>query len=213
MKPADGAIVSTVHSQSRRAARSSHRAAGAPRDPSGASARPAKAPRPAPSETPAQAPRPQHASKPESVTATPSSELAPASHAPAAGTPAERWSLFVRGFVYAGRGLGYAVRTQRNVRVHLLLACLAITLGIALRISSVEFALVFIAIMLVFGMEMVNTVVEVCVDLITQEYHPQARIAKDVAAGAVLLNAILAVIIALFVFVPHLWRLAAPLFR
>ena len=105
------------------------------------------------------------------------------------------------------------MRTQRNIRVHLLLACLAVALGIALRISSVEFALVFIAIMLVFGMEMVNTVVEVCVDLITDEYHPLARAAKDVAAGAVLLNAMLAVIIALFVFVPHLWRLAAPFLR
>lgn len=124
-----------------------------------------------------------------------------------------RWAAFVRSFVYAGRGLGYALRTQRNMRVHLLLACLAIALGIVLRISAVEFALIFVAILLVVGMEMLNTVVEACVDLITRDYHPLARVAKDVAAGAVLLNAILAVIIALFVFVPHLWRLLSPLAR
>jgi diacylglycerol kinase len=119
------------------------------------------------------------------------------------------WMAFARGFVYAGRGLGHALRTQRNVRVHLALACAAIALGIGLRISPVEFALVFIAIMLVFGTEMLNTVVETVVDLVTPEYHPLARIAKDVAAGTVLLNAILAVIIALFVYVPHLWQLVA----
>lgn len=133
------------------------------------------------------------------------------SGAPVTPAVAGRWTAFLRGFVYAGRGLRYAVRTQRNMRVHLSLACLAIALGLVLRISPVEFALVFIAIMLVFGMEMLNTVVEACVDLITREHHPLARTAKDVAAGAVLLNAILAVIIALFVFVPHLWRLVAPL--
>lgn len=124
-------------------------------------------------------------------------------------TQRSSWGAFVRGFVFAGRGLGYALRTQRNMRVHLLLAVAAIVLGIVLRISAVEFALVFIAIMLVFGTEMLNTVVETVVDLVTTEYHPLARIAKDVAAGAVLLNAILAVLIALFVYVPHLWRVVA----
>jgi diacylglycerol kinase len=118
-------------------------------------------------------------------------------------------AAFARGFVHAGRGVHHAVVTQRNMRVHVILACLAVALGITLRISPVEFALVFIAVMLVFGTEMLNTVVETIVDMITQEYHPLARVAKDVAAGAVLLNAVLAVIIALFVYVPHLWHLFA----
>jgi diacylglycerol kinase len=76
-----------------------------------------------------------------------------------------------------------------------------------LRISPVEFAMVFVAITLVFIAEMFNTVAEACVDLATSEYHPLARIAKDVAAGAVLLNAMLSVVIGLLVFVPHLWPL------
>ncbi|HEX8032411.1 MAG TPA: diacylglycerol kinase family protein, partial [Ktedonobacterales bacterium] len=59
----------------------------------------------------------------------------------------------------------------------------------------------------VFIAEMMNTVAEAVVDLVTKEYHPLARIAKDVAAGVVLMNALLSVAIGLFVFVPHLWPL------
>lgn len=114
---------------------------------------------------------------------------------------------FLRSFVYAWRGVVYAVRTQRNMRVHIALAILAIALGIFLRISAVEFATIFVAITGVFITEMINTVAEACVDLATQTYHPLARVAKDVAAGAVLVASILAVVIALFVYVPHLWLL------
>lgn len=120
---------------------------------------------------------------------------------------------FLRSFVYAWHGLVYAVRTQRNARVHMLLGTLAILLGLALRISPVEFAMVFIAITLVFIAEMFNTVAEACVDLVTREYHPLARAAKDVAAGAVLLNAALSVLIGALVFIPHLWPLVWPLAR
>lgn len=117
------------------------------------------------------------------------------------------WAKFIRGFTYAFSGLWYALRTQRNARVHLAIALFAIFAGILLRISSVEFAIIFVAIASVFISEMFNTVMELCVDLASPEYHPLAKIAKDVAAGAVLLNAILAVIIGLFIFGPHLWEL------
>ncbi|MGH2517939.1 MAG: diacylglycerol kinase family protein, partial [Ktedonobacterales bacterium] len=102
----------------------------------------------------------------------------------------------------------YTVRTQRNMRVHIFLAVVAVALGIWLRISPVEFAMIFVAITGVVVSEMINTVAEACVDLATQEYHPLARVAKDVAAGAVLLSALLAVVIACFVYLPHLWPLA-----
>ncbi|MGH2486845.1 MAG: diacylglycerol kinase family protein, partial [Ktedonobacterales bacterium] len=96
---------------------------------------------------------------------------------------------FLRSFVYAWRGIVYAVRTQRNMRVHIALAVVAIALGVALRISPVEFAMIFVAITGVFIAEMINTVAEACVDLATQTYHPLARVAQDVAAGAVLISA------------------------
>lgn len=122
-------------------------------------------------------------------------------------SPKGGWAKFIAGFGYAFTGLWYAIRTQVNVGVHISIALLAIVLGIVLRISAVEFALVFVAITGVFIAEMFNTVIELCVDLASPEYHPLAKIAKDVAAGAVLLSAILAVVIGLFVFVPHLWGL------
>ena len=113
------------------------------------------------------------------------------------------WAKFIAGFGYAFHGLWYALRTQRNARVHAAIATLAIAVSIFLRISSVEFAMIFVAITGVFIAEMFNTVIEICVDLASPTYHPLAKIAKDVAAGAVLLNAILSVIIGLFVLGPH----------
>ena len=88
-----------------------------------------------------------------------------------------------------------------------MLAIVATLLGLVLHISPLEFALVFIAISSVFVAEMFNTVFELCIDLASPDYHPLAKIAKDVAAGAVLLSAILAIVIALLVFGPHLLAL------
>jgi diacylglycerol kinase len=127
---------------------------------------------------------------------------------PSQQNPAKsEWAKFITSFRYAFSGLWYALRTQQNARVHLGVAIVAVGMGIVLHISAVEFALVFVAITVVFVAEMFNTVLELCVDLASPEYHPLAKIAKDVAAGAVLLSAILAVIIGLFVFGPHLWAL------
>ncbi|GAC1379400.1 MAG: diacylglycerol kinase family protein [Ktedonobacteraceae bacterium] len=115
------------------------------------------------------------------------------------------WSNFITGFGYAFSGLWYALRTQRNARVHVSIAILITIVGIILHISAVEFAMLFVAITGVFIAEMFNTVVELCVDLASPTYHPLAKIAKDVAAGAVLLSAMLSVVIGLFVLGPHLW--------
>ncbi len=117
------------------------------------------------------------------------------------------WSKFTASFVYAFRGLWYALRTQRNAKVHVTIGILAIVMGIALHISAVEFAIVFVAITGVFMAELFNTVFELCVDLASPEYHPLAKVAKDMAAGGVLLSAMLSVVIGLLVFGPHLWEL------
>lgn len=116
------------------------------------------------------------------------------------------------GFKYAFRGLWYTLRTQRNMRFHVVVALLVIAAGIFFRVSTVEFAMLFVAITGVFIAEMFNTVIELCVDLASPNYHQLAKIAKDVAAGAVLLSAILSVIIGLFVLGPHLWALLAHSF-
>ena len=120
-------------------------------------------------------------------------------------TRAPTRATFLRSFVYAWDGVRYVVRTQRNMRVHLALGVLAIALGIGLRISPVEWAVICVAIALVLVSEMMNTVVEAIVDLASPRFSPLAKVAKDAAAGAVLLNALLSLVIALFVYVPHLW--------
>ncbi len=114
---------------------------------------------------------------------------------------------FIAGFGFAFRGLWHAISTQINMKVHISIAIIAIALGIILHISAVEFAIIFLAIAGVLITEMFNTVIELCVDLASPAYHPLAKIAKDVAAGAVLLSAIMSLIIALFIFGPHLWAL------
>lgn len=114
------------------------------------------------------------------------------------------WAKFVASFGYAFSGLWYTLRTQRNMRVHLTIALLALLVGLFLRISPVEFAVIFLAIISVFTAEMFNTVLELCVDLASPEYSPIAKIAKDVAAGAVLFSAIISVIIGFLIFLPHI---------
>ena len=126
---------------------------------------------------------------------------------PTSQSTRSEWAKFIAGFGYAFHGLWYALRTQRNARVHIGVAALAILASIYFRISTVEFAMIFVAITGVFVAEMFNTVIEICVDLASPNYHPLAKIAKDVSAGAVLLNAILSVVIGLFVLGPHVWAL------
>jgi diacylglycerol kinase len=131
------------------------------------------------------------------------SHLAPLSQA----EEKSAWANFITGFSYAFSGLWYALRTQRNARVHVAAALLVIIVGIILHVSPLEFAMLFVAITGVFIAEMFNTVIEVCVDLVSPNYHPLAKIAKDMAAGAVLLSAMLAIVIALFILGPHIWML------
>lgn len=131
--------------------------------------------------------------------------LPPAPHIPSRDRT--EWTKFLAGFGFAFSGLWYTLRTQRNMRVHLSIGLLALLVGLLLRISPVEFAVILLAIICVFTAEMFNTVLEICVDLASPEYNPLAKIAKDVAAGAVLVSAIISVLIGLFIFLPHIFAL------
>lgn len=110
-------------------------------------------------------------------------------------------------FGHALAGLRHVLRTQRNARIHLVIALLAITLAAVLRLSLVEWAILALAIGFVFVAEMFNSVAEAAVDAVTQEFHPLAKAAKDIAAGAVIFAAIISVIVGLLLFGPRLWAL------
>jgi len=107
-------------------------------------------------------------------------------------------------FRYAFAGLWYALRTQRNARIHLLVALAITAMGLWLRLDALRWAVLALTIALVIFAEMLNTVIESIVDLITLEYHPLAQIAKDVSAGAVLVTAIAAVVVGLLILGPPL---------
>ena len=108
-------------------------------------------------------------------------------------------------FKYAWAGVRYAFITQRNFRIHTVIGTLAISLGIFLKITAVEMSVVGLTIALVLVLELLNTAIESVVDLtVKQSYHELAKIAKDCAAGAVLVAAIAAVLVASFVLLPPL---------
>jgi len=108
-------------------------------------------------------------------------------------------------FRFAFAGLWYALRTQRNTRVHLTIAAGVVAVGLWLGLSYVQWALLVLTIGFVFVSEMLNTVAETLVDLISPGYHPLAKIIKDVTAAAVLLGAAVAVIVGLLILGPPLW--------
>ncbi|GAX91513.1 diacylglycerol kinase [Effusibacillus lacus] len=119
-----------------------------------------------------------------------------------------RWFEGVRNsFRYAEEGVMYALATQRNMQIHFLLAFLVMIFCLVLDVSRLEVILVFFAIILVVGAELANTAIESLVDLVTEDYHKLAKIAKDTAAAAVLLAALHAVIVGLLVFHDKLWPL------
>lgn len=101
---------------------------------------------------------------------------------------------------YAIEGIAYALRTQRNMRVHVTMAVLVLIGSLLARIGRFEFIAVVFAIAFVLVSELVNTAVEAAVDVFTDGFDPAAKIAKDVAAGAVLVSAIAAVAVGYIVF-------------
>lgn len=112
-------------------------------------------------------------------------------------------------FRYAWAGLTYAFRTQRNFRIHLVVGIAAIGLGAFLKLSAVEMAIIGLTIGAVLTMELLNTALESVVDLtVKQSYHELAKIAKDCAAGAVLVSALAAVLVAGSLLLPPLLKLA-----
>ncbi len=109
-----------------------------------------------------------------------------------------------KSFGYAGEGLRYLIRSQRNIRIHLLLMLLAIILALWLGLNASEWSILFLTIGLVLTAEALNTAIEATVDQIGLDHRPLAKIAKDTAASAVLISALVALGVAAFLFLPRL---------
>ncbi len=108
-------------------------------------------------------------------------------------------------FKNALNGIIWAFTTQPNFRVHMILTILALIFGFWLKVSYVEMTILTLTIVFGLGCEMINTSIEAMTDLITTEYKLQAKIAKDVSAGMMLLVSIGTVIVACLIFIPRIW--------
>nr|WP_132948653.1 diacylglycerol kinase family protein [Thermolongibacillus altinsuensis] len=109
-----------------------------------------------------------------------------------------------KSFSHAWSGVKAAIQAERNMRIHVLMAAIVVIAAIIFKISKIEWLILLITIGIVLSLEMINTAIERVVDLATDEYHPLAKAAKDIAAGAVFLFAFISIIIGVVIFIPHL---------
>ncbi|MEN6548913.1 MAG: diacylglycerol kinase [Armatimonadia bacterium] len=131
------------------------------------------------------------------MTSSPTDNEGPKGSGPAI-TP-DRKSI-LRSFGFAWEGLAFCFATQRHMRVHFAIMGLILLAAWSLRVNQTELLHLFTAMVLVLMAEMINTGIEYTVDLFTSGYDPRAKVAKDVAAGAVLLAALYSITVGVTVF-------------
>jgi diacylglycerol kinase (ATP) len=108
---------------------------------------------------------------------------------------------------YAAAGLQYAFMTQRNFRIHTVIGTLALSFGIGLGLSGVELSVICLTAALVMALELLNTAIESVVDLtVGRTYHELAKVAKDCAAGSVLVASLFSILVAAFLLLPPLMQ-------
>jgi diacylglycerol kinase (ATP) len=125
--------------------------------------------------------------------------------------PERRKTTLLRSFNHAFQGLVYAVRYQRNMRIHMAVALVVLVVSVFLNVSRLELVVVFATIAFVLMAELINTAVEAVVDIVTDEFDPRAKVAKDVAAAAVLVAAINALVVAYLVLADRLAHISLDL--
>lgn len=110
-------------------------------------------------------------------------------------------------FSFAWRGFCHCFANERNFRIHLVLGVAVLFIALFLDVSLTEFAILLLLVAIVITSEMFNTAIENMIDLVSPGYHPLAKVIKDVAAGAVFFVCVVAALIGIVIFVPHLYPL------
>jgi diacylglycerol kinase (ATP) len=118
--------------------------------------------------------------------------------------PSFSWKARLKSFKYAWEGIVSFFRLEYNAQIHLAITVLVLVLSVTLQLSKWEVIAVVFSIAIVWVVEMINTVIEKMMDFICIERHPQIKLIKDLAAGAVLVAAIAAAIIGCIIFIPKL---------
>lgn len=111
-----------------------------------------------------------------------------------------KFKKFTDSFNYAIEGIIYAIKTQKNMKIHMFIAIVVLVLSLFFNFTKLEMLILFFTITLVIVLEMINTAIEATIDVLANYYHPLAKIAKNVAAGAVLISAVNAVIVGYLLF-------------
>lgn len=107
---------------------------------------------------------------------------------------------FSKTLTFAWRGIKFCLKNERNMQFHFIVGILVVAVGFLQNISLQEWAILSLTITLVFITEMINTAIESVVDMFTTDYHPLAEVAKNVAAGAVLVAALNALVVGAVIF-------------
>ncbi len=110
-------------------------------------------------------------------------------------------------FQFAINGIIQALRDNRNLKIHVLIGILVFVLSFILGLAKIEKIIIMLMVMFVISAEMVNTSIEEMIDLITNEHRQEAKKAKDVAAGMVLVISFFAVVVGIVIFYPYILRL------
>ncbi len=110
-----------------------------------------------------------------------------------------------KSFNHAFRGLSIVFKTQHNMWVHIFITVIVVVFGFVLNISNIEWLVLVLTIGLVIVTEILNTALEIDIDLTSPTYHPYARDTKDVASSAVLISVIISVVTGLIIFIPKIF--------
>jgi diacylglycerol kinase (ATP) len=113
----------------------------------------------------------------------------------------------VLSFRHAWNGIAYMLRTQRNAWIHACATLAVCVAGIGLHISAADWRWIVLGITLVWAAETLNTAIEFVCDVVSPEYHPAVKNAKDIGAGAVLICAFGAAILGVLTLAPYLWSI------
>lgn len=116
----------------------------------------------------------------------------------------QRKNSLYKSFGYAFEGILAGIRKERNMKIHCVAVVLVVIAGIIVQLPAVEWCICLILFGLILALELINTALEAAVDLVTEEKKPLAKLAKDTAAGAVLIAAIMAAIIGCIIFIPEI---------
>ena len=111
---------------------------------------------------------------------------------------------FVRSFSFSISGLKYAYKYEQSMFVHVIATICVITANVIFKVQPIEWLITVLAIGMVLAAELINTAIEAIVDMVTLEFHPLAKIAKDCGSAATFVLAMMAAVIGIVVYLPHI---------